>query len=124
MSRTGFRIADSMSRTCRVKLPTISGNAWKCPETNANKLQHAATQNRPLARRQKVSFCFDFQDGGGGRTRTYEGVSQRIYSPPHLPLWTLPRKLRELWTPGLYGWTARPSQSNIASALSRRWPKR
>ena len=27
--------------------------------------------------------------GGGGRTRTYEGVSQRIYSPPPLPLGTL-----------------------------------
>src|SRR5262245_45511308 len=31
--------------------------------------------------------------GGGGRTRTYEGVSQRIYSPPPLPLGTLPRRL-------------------------------
>jgi hypothetical protein len=30
--------------------------------------------------------------GGGGRTRTYEGVSQRIYSPPPLPLGTLPRR--------------------------------
>jgi hypothetical protein len=30
--------------------------------------------------------------GGGGRTRTYEGVSQRIYSPPPLPLGTLPRQ--------------------------------
>src|SRR5262245_37904532 len=29
--------------------------------------------------------------GGGGRTRTYEGVSQRIYSPPPLPLGTLPQ---------------------------------
>ena len=27
--------------------------------------------------------------GGRGRTRTYEGVSQRIYSPPPLPLGTL-----------------------------------
>ena len=33
-----------------------------------------------------------FVGGGGGRTRTYEGVSQRIYSPPPLPLGTLPRK--------------------------------
>jgi hypothetical protein len=33
----------------------------------------------------------DFFAGGGGRTRTYEGVSQRIYSPPPLPLGTLPR---------------------------------
>jgi hypothetical protein len=34
---------------------------------------------------------FKFWNGGGGRTRTYEGVSQRIYSPPPLPLGTLPR---------------------------------
>jgi hypothetical protein len=32
--------------------------------------------------------------GGGGRTRTYEGISQRIYSPPPLPLGTLPRRAR------------------------------
>jgi hypothetical protein len=31
------------------------------------------------------------RDGGRGRTRTYEGVSQRIYSPPPLPLGTLSR---------------------------------
>src|ERR1700686_134034 len=31
--------------------------------------------------------------GGRGRTRTYEGVSQRIYSPPPLPLGTLSRNL-------------------------------
>src|SRR5262249_30362338 len=41
--------------------------------------------------RQKLSFLLYFQSGGGGRTRTYEGVSQRIYSPPPLPLGTLPR---------------------------------
>src|ERR1051326_8549975 len=28
--------------------------------------------------------------GGGSRTRTYEGVRQRIYSPPPLPLGTFP----------------------------------
>jgi hypothetical protein len=40
-------------------------------------------------------YCFLMSlipSGGGGRTRTYEGVSQRIYSPPPLPLGTLPRK--------------------------------
>src|SRR5579863_2428969 len=31
--------------------------------------------------------------GGRGRTRTYEGVSQRIYSPPPLPLGTLSRTM-------------------------------
>lgn len=45
------------------------------------------------------------QDGGGGRTRTYEGVSQRIYSPPPLPLGTLPRNQacgnnRAIWLDG------------------------
>ena len=35
--------------------------------------------------------CNAGRRGGGGRTRTYEGVSQRIYSPPPLPLGTLPR---------------------------------
>src|SRR5215468_4184998 len=39
----------------------------------------------------QIKQCF--QSGGGGRTRTYEGVSQRIYSPPPLPLGTLPRRL-------------------------------
>jgi hypothetical protein len=41
--------------------------------------------------RLEIDLCFS-RDGGGGRTRTYEGVSQRIYSPPPLPLGTLPRR--------------------------------
>jgi hypothetical protein len=55
--------------------------------------------------------------GGGGRTRTYEGVSQRIYSPPPLPLGTLPRKqtMRETPCAGVYGLTAASSQLNIAA---------
>ena len=43
-----------------------------------------------VVRLSETDLCFS-RDGGGGRTRTYEGVSQRIYSPPHLPLWTLPQ---------------------------------
>jgi hypothetical protein len=39
----------------------------------------------------------NFWSGGGGRTRTYEGVSQRIYSPPPLPLGTLPRNSPPQW---------------------------
>ena len=39
-----------------------------------------------------TDLCCSILDGGGGRTRTYEGVSQRIYSPPPLPLGTLPRR--------------------------------
>src|SRR3954451_21506905 len=41
---------------------------------------------------QAEQFLLYYQGGGGGRTRTYEGVSQRIYSPPPLPLGTLPRR--------------------------------
>ena len=43
--------------------------------------------SRPAASRSAAGATA----GGGGRTRTYEGVSQRIYSPPPLPLGTLPR---------------------------------
>src|SRR5687768_14849442 len=32
--------------------------------------------------------------GGGSRTRTCEGVRQRIYSPPPLPLGTFPQRVR------------------------------
>src|SRR5262249_11974266 len=53
-------------------------------------------------------FLFCFQAGGGGRTRTYEGVSQRIYSPPPLPLGTLPRTSHPRGCVGLAGlWGAR-----------------
>src|SRR5665213_182484 len=31
--------------------------------------------------------------GGGSRTRTCEGVRQRIYSPPPLPLGTFPQRV-------------------------------
>lgn len=37
-----------------------------------------------------MSLARQSPDGGGGRTRTYEGIRQRIYSPPPLPLGTLP----------------------------------
>ena len=66
--------------------------------------------------------------GGGGRTRTYEGVSQRIYSPPPLPLGTLPRepgrrpkrRRRPAARPrALYGWRFRASQPKMGGfALS------
>src|SRR5262245_23001015 len=45
--------------------------------------------------------------GGGGRTRTYEGVSKRIYSPPPLPLGTLPRRRTRLVRRRIYSrWQA------------------
>ena len=46
---------------------------------------------RRAARRILLTQARSAKRGGGGRTRTYEGVSQRIYSPPPLPLGTLPR---------------------------------
>src|SRR6516162_8768563 len=50
--------------------------------------------------------------GGGGRTRTYEGVSQRIYSPPPLPLGTLPRTSHPRGCVGRAGlWGARRAVS-------------
>src|SRR5712691_4797370 len=42
--------------------------------------------------------------GGGGRTRTYEGVSQRIYSPPPLPLGTLPRRRTRTLADARFSW--------------------
>src|SRR5882757_2021024 len=48
--------------------------------------------NRPGRNTRNAKIVFYYQAGGGGRTRTYEGVSQRIYSPPPLPLGTLPRR--------------------------------
>src|SRR5262249_42078011 len=58
----------------------IHGNIW------CNQMQ----LERPLFESRSKPFLLYFQAGGGGRTRTYEGVSQRIYSPPPLPLGTLP----------------------------------
>ena len=41
---------------------------------------------RPLAFLM-TDLCYSSWDGGGGRTRTYEGVSQRIYRfPPPIDL--------------------------------------
>ena len=56
----------------RVKGIEPSYSAWKAA---ALPLSYTRRQNK---------------GGGRGRTRTYEGVSQRIYSPPPLPLGTLP----------------------------------
>ena len=59
-----------------------------------NKTTDIFVQHRYLAGQLELKTvakqCEQNADGGGGRTRTYEGVSQRIYSPPPLPLGTLP----------------------------------
>src|SRR5262245_30160032 len=52
--------------------------------------------------------------GGGGRTRTYEGVSQRIYSPPPLPLGTLPRTSHPRGMHGLVGLWGAPCAVSTA----------
>ena len=71
----------------RVKGIEPSSSAWK-----AVALPLSYTRGRrAICLRRKGSTA---KDGGGGRTRTYEGVRQRIYSPPPLPLGTLPRRLR------------------------------
>ena len=43
--------------------------------------------------RGTVAFWQIFQDGGGGRTRTYEAMRRLIYSQLPLPLGTLPRSM-------------------------------
>src|SRR5579884_1131310 len=49
-----------------------------------------AERCRPGRRPAVSAYCYlKPPPGGRGRTRTYEGVSQRIYSPPPLPLGTL-----------------------------------
>src|SRR5262249_46830878 len=86
----------------RVKGIEPSSSAWKAVAlplsyTRAREALHASP---PSPRLRRVAFAIGrlasrgaagAKAGGGGRTRTYEGVSQRIYSPPPLPLGTLPR---------------------------------
>src|SRR5215472_12194591 len=60
----------------------------------------------------------NFRGGGGSRTRTYEGVSQRIYSPPPLPLGTFPQTRHpQLWS--RLEWTLR-----TPTAPARKTPDR
>ena len=77
----------------RVKGIEPSSSAWKAVAlplsyTRAGNSRRTSDQ---VVRLSETDLCFS-RDGGGGRTRTYEGVSQRIYSPPPLPLGTLPRR--------------------------------
>jgi hypothetical protein len=88
--------------TERVKGIEPSSSAWKAVAlplsyTRARESPHASP---PSPRLRRLAFAIGrlasrsaagAKAGGGGRTRTYEGVSQRIYSPPPLPLGTLPR---------------------------------
>src|SRR5436853_7584125 len=60
-------------------------------------LRHPSSVLRP------PSSVLRHLNGGGGRTRTYEGVSQRIYSPPPLPLGTLPRTVSRIRNHARYG---------------------
>ena len=77
----------------RVKGIEPSSSAWKAvalPLSYTRAWNSRRTSDQ-VVRLSETDLCFS-RDGGGGRTRTYEGVSQRIYSPPPLPLGTLPRR--------------------------------
>src|SRR5262249_54273458 len=59
-------------------------------EQGANIYCRTRKGSATLGAKRQMKTAANFFGGGGGRTRTYEGVSQRIYSPPPLPLGTLP----------------------------------
>src|SRR5262245_24460433 len=78
----------------RVKGIEPSSSAWKAVAlplsyTRAREALHASP---PSPRLRRLAFAISrlasrgaagAKAGGGGRSRTYEGVSQRIYSPNH-----------------------------------------
>src|SRR5712691_8727087 len=116
--RRGSRATKLAKYLERVKGIEPSSSAWKAvalPLSYTRELERALSNRdarlRPIRLRPKTGFgrqeagfggqvgwlasrsAAGAKAGGGGRTRTYEGVSQRIYSPPPLPLGTLPRRL-------------------------------
>jgi hypothetical protein len=99
----------------RFRFVTCKRSAWPRPPSLRYGVASALATASPLLRQSRRSEAK--ADGGGGRTRTYEGVSQRIYSPPPLPLGTLPRTEAGAQHEGgpacgpLYGWRGPPSQS-------------
>src|SRR5262245_54053593 len=68
--------------------PTLADRLARRRASTIKRLRRASLRPRLASRSAEGAKA-----GGGGRTRTYEGVSQRIYSPPPLPLGTLPRRL-------------------------------
>ena len=82
---------------CRCSFRYRSPPECQAPIVQIVRLRDAACRDRPRSRygtaryhRRAARREARTATGGGGRTRTYEGVSQRIYSPPPLPLGTLP----------------------------------
>src|SRR6201996_8107262 len=78
---------------CRRRLERVDGieptsSAWKAAALPLCYTRRGVTRLKPwpgwLAESKPAKA------GGGSRTRTYEGVRQRIYSPPPLPLGTFP----------------------------------
>ena len=70
-----------------------ASSAWKAAAlplcyTRAERLGSPVLPKCVIPDAFKVGFIMR---GGGSRTRTYEGLRQRIYSPPPLPLGTFPR---------------------------------
>src|SRR5215217_3139923 len=96
--RAGFKTRRGQELE-RVKGIEPSSSAWKAVALPLS-YTRIGLSNQRSAIRSKPAFSDGrllITDGGGGRTRTYEGVSQRIYSPPPLPLGTLPRTPTNTW---------------------------
>src|SRR5712691_2719123 len=127
--RRGSRATKLAKYLERVKGIEPSSSAWKAvalPLSYTRELERALSNRdarlRPIRLRPKTGFggqeagfggqvgwlasrsAAGAKAGGGGRTRTYEGVSQRIYSPPPLPLGTLPRRRRGILADARSSW--------------------
>jgi hypothetical protein len=90
---TGGRVASHYTRAAdRRRL--AAGLGAHADEQGANRLPHTSRGSAGRKAKSVIVSRRFFAGGGRGRTRTYEGVSQRIYSPPPLPLGTLSRTSR------------------------------
>jgi hypothetical protein len=77
------RLAKPLKSLERVKGIEPSSSAWKAVALPLSYTRAGNSRQTSVIRSlasPMTDLCFS-RDGGGGRTRTYEGVSQRIYSP-------------------------------------------
>ena len=83
------------------------------PRKRLELLHRKATASKTVVSTNSTTWA-DKQHGGPGRDRTYEGVSQRIYSPPHLTtlepthVWSHLSDLN--WWPPVYKTGALPTE--------------